>query len=353
MRLKDEMERMEEKQTDQGTVWGNDRGHQFFDSISRLEGMMAANKDALEKSKKEREAFQEKLGEHEAKIGAYEVKIAEHEAKSKEERSAFEARIAEHEEKSKEERSAFETKSKEERSAFEAKSKEERSAFEVKIAEHEAKIGEHEAEITKLTRKGEAHEARIRDLTRSSKGYFDIRSRFLCVYQRDHPKGKVPEDSKGPRDSEDPEGPKDPGKFKERLAITVGNERAHSGDAAMDAIVHRDSPAGHFEDHTFRDLYYIDYKKALELGTLHKGLTHSQLTGCSDAAASEGKIPEAVFQMLDKRGTLVAAGKSFPKDVEESFVAYMDGIDDDPAVVAERGRKLWPKLWPKSGRMKS
>lgn len=295
MRLKDEMERMEEKQTDQGTVWGNDRGHQFFDSISRLEGMMAANKDALEKSKKEREAFQEKLGEHEAKIGAYEVKIAE----------------------------------------------------------HEAKIGEHEAEITKLTRKGEAHEARIRDLTRSSKGYFDIRSRFLCVYQRDHPKGKVPEDSKGPRDSEDPEGPKDPGKFKERLAITVGNERAHSGDAAMDAIVHRDSPAGHFEDHTFRDLYYIDYKKALELGTLHKGLTHSQLTGCSDAAASEGKIPEAVFQMLDKRGTLVAAGKSFPKDVEESFVAYMDGIDDDPAVVAERGRKLWPKLWPKSGRMKS
>lgn len=241
MRLKDEMERMEEKQTDQGTVWGNDRGHQFFDSISRLEGMMAANKDALEKSKKEREAFQEKLGEHEAKIGAYEAKIAEREAKSKEERSAFEA-----------------------------KSKEERSAFEVKIAEHEAKIWEHEAEITKLTRKGEAHEARIKDLTRASKGYFDIRSRFLCVYQRDHPKSKAPEDSKGPRESEDPEGPKDPGKFKERLAITVGNERAHSGDAAMDAIVHRDSPAGHFEDHTFRDLYYIDYQKALELGTCTK-----------------------------------------------------------------------------------
>lgn len=251
MRLKDEMERMEEKQTDQGTVWGNDRGHQFFDSISRLEGMMAANKDALEKSKKEREAFQEKLGEHEAKIGAYEVKIAEHDAKSKEERSAFEARIGEHEVKI---------------GAYEVKIAE----HEVKIVEHEAKIGEHEAEITKLTRKGEAHEARIRDLTRSSKGYFDIRSRFLCVYQRDHPKSKVPEDSKGPRDSEDPESPKDPGKFKERLAITVGNERAHSGDAAMDAIVHRDSPAGHFEDHTFRDLYYIDYKKALELGTCTK-----------------------------------------------------------------------------------
>lgn len=77
---------------------------------------------------------------------------------------------------------------------------------------------------------------------------------------------------------------------------------------------------------------------------MHDGLDHCdalKANGCSDAAVSEGKIHKAAFRMLDIRGTVVASGKSFPEELEEAFITYMDGIDDDRDVVAERGRKFW------------
>ena len=231
-RLRDQTENIEEKETGQGTtVWGNEKGLEFGDMLSRLDSIISANT-----------AFQAKIQEHEAKIGAYEVKIEQ-----------LTKRGEEHEEKSRQERDAFQEKSRQERDAFQEKI----GKHEAKIGKHEAKIGKHEAKIEELKKRGEEHEGKIRDLTRGSKGYFDIRARFLCVYQRDHGKSKVPEDH------EDREDPKDP---KDSRTIAEGNKRAHHGDAAMDAIVHRDSPPGTFGDHTFRDLYYIDHNKALQLG---------------------------------------------------------------------------------------
>lgn len=69
--------------------------------------------------------------------------------------------------------------------------------------------------------------------------------------------------------------------------------------------------------------------------------------GCSDTMVREDKLDEIAFQMLDKRGTLVAAkgdkgdkGEQFSEVVEEAFKKYMDGIYDDRKIVDERGKKL-------------
>ena len=152
-------------------------------------------------------------------------------------------------EESKSERDAFEERSNafEERfNAFEEKSRAERDAFEVKIGEHEAKIRGHEEKIEELTMSNHGHEAKIRDLTHGSAGYKQIRERFLLTYQRDYGTIKPAERSS---------------------KIAEGNRRAHAGDAAMDAIVYRDDNSGEFHEQLFRDLYYIDYRKVLELGT--------------------------------------------------------------------------------------
>lgn len=66
-----------------------------------------------------------------------------------------------------------------------------------------------------------------------------------------------------------------------------------------------------------------------------------EANGCSDDDVRDDKVEEEVFWVLNKRGTLVAAGKSFSKEVEEAFIAYMDGIYDDREVVAERRKKIW------------
>lgn len=254
-RLRDQTERIEEKETGQGTtVWGNEQGLEFVDMLSKLDSIISANTAFQEKSRQERDAFQEKIREHEAKI-------------------------------------------------------------------------------VKLTKIGEEHEGKIRDLTRGSKGYFDIRARFLCVYQRDHGKSKVPEDRE---DREDPKVPKD------STTIMEGNKRAHHGDAAMDAIVHRESPPGTFGDHTFRDLYYIDHNEALKLGMCTRGwinAMHQKLMDVQMVMYVTTKSRKKSFGCLTNVALLLRRARAFRKRSKKLSLRTWMGFMTTAKLSLSVGRK--------------
>lgn len=91
-------------------------------------------------------------------------------------------------------------------------------------------------------------EGQVANLGSISKGYLDIRMRFLDNYNKHVKKNPA---------------------FKHTAAIEIGNERAHSGHAQVDALLFRDDrdQKGRNDPETFQELYGIDYSTALELGT--------------------------------------------------------------------------------------
>ena len=86
---------------------------------------------------------------------------------------------------------------------------------------------------------------RVKNLTSISQGYLDIRMRFLDNYNK-----KVKRDPN----------------FQQTTAIEIGNQRAHGGDAEVDALLFRDQKRPE-DPETYKELYGVDHSKALQLGT--------------------------------------------------------------------------------------
>ena len=86
---------------------------------------------------------------------------------------------------------------------------------------------------------------RVKNLTSISQGYLDIRMRFLDNYNK-----KVKRDPN----------------FQQTTAIEIGNQRAHGGDAEVDALLFHDQKRPE-DPETYKELYGVDHSKALELGT--------------------------------------------------------------------------------------
>ena len=90
-----------------------------------------------------------------------------------------------------------------------------------------------------------ALQGQVTDLTSISQGYLDIRMRFLDNYNK-----KVKRDPA----------------FQQTPAIEIGNQRAHGGDARVDAALFRDQKRPD-DPETYKELYGVDHSQALEFGT--------------------------------------------------------------------------------------
>ena len=90
-----------------------------------------------------------------------------------------------------------------------------------------------------------ALQGRVTNLTSISQGYLDIRMRFLDNYNK-----KVKRDPA----------------FQQTAAIEIGNQRAHGGDANVDALLFREQKRLQ-DPETYKELYGVDHSKALEYGT--------------------------------------------------------------------------------------
>ena len=111
-------------------------------------------------------------------------------------------------------------------------------ALESEGRESKTKINTQEVNLLAL-------EGRVTDLTSISQGYLDIRMRYLDNYKK-----KVKRDPA----------------FQQTPAIEIGNQRAHGGDAKVDALLFREQKRLQ-DPETYKELYGIDHSKALEYGT--------------------------------------------------------------------------------------
>ena len=166
----------------------------------------------------------------------------------------------------KDQRLQLERELKDQRLQLEKELKEQRLRLEKLTKESQSEIGElksgarvfknrietlqNEAQESKTKSSTQDHnllalEDRVTDLTFISQGYIDIRMRFLDNYNK-HVKH-------------------DPA-FQKTEAIQIGNDRAHGGDAKVDATLFRDQKRPE-DPETFKELYGVDHSWALNLCT--------------------------------------------------------------------------------------
>ncbi|RPA91705.1 hypothetical protein L873DRAFT_1712766 [Choiromyces venosus 120613-1] len=135
--------------------------------------------------------------------------------------------------------------------------------LEAKIAGHEAKITGHEAKIAELT-------DYVSMLRHAGPDYKRVRNRYLTVFKRDKLKETL--------------------KQSDRNIIEHGNVTAHSGDAAIDALLY-DGTEGRQDPYVFEALYglhpsdvkKISYKETIEILNLHANvIAHRDKTGTEE-----------------------------------------------------------------------
>ena len=122
----------------------------------------------------------------------------------------------------------------------------------IEMLEDEARESKSETEAQKVHVL--ALQGRVADLGSISQGYFDIRNRFLDNYNK-----KV---------KRDPE-------YQQSPAIEIGNQRAHGGDARVDALLYREGARRRRDPETFKELYGIDHSKVFEIGTYSANTRYS------------------------------------------------------------------------------
>ena len=186
--------------------------------------------------------------------------------------------------------------------------------YETRVSKNQIETLESEARESKTEKKTQdlnllALEGRVTNLTSTSQGYLDIRMRFLDNYNK-----KVKRDPA----------------FQKTQAIEIGNDRAHGGDAKVDATLFRDQKR--LEDPgTYKELYGVDHSMALKLCTYLENQTDiftcKKLTIAATAdTTGDGQIEGLIFRVLNARATQVAQKRPFSKELENAFKHYVASL---------------------------